>query len=571
MAKVLEPDYQLDDGRMSNDDIRKALSGDLEGFKFFFENCVQLQDKETRQLIHPKMNKGQEMIAEALLRHISKKTRADKHKELVIVSSRQIGKSTLITTIANYISAYVPGMERASLVHTLQTGGAADKYYRQKMEPIITGVRPDIFPTIERNTLGTSTQLLYKNVKGVPRNTFYEILSANSNSVRSGTVTAWLCDEPSEYRNPMATEDAISGAISDYGFSFTAYIGTFSDRLSNYFANKIQTALDNPDEMELIFIPWYFVYGRPEDGVGFSGELTEYDKKVIVPAMQDHGYSQEEIRYKIAWYHRRALRTSNVRAEFPTTIDDVMAMGQNRCYFPIEELNYQEENNVEEGDRFRLVTDNLTGKVEAQRTDVSPFKMFRAPMPGHKYKLVADAITSLSGESDYFAMSVFDDDRMEQVATFYENGLALEDYADYAIAIARLYNNALITPEKNMAESFISIIKSRRYYYFFYENATARGRRDPGIRTTATSKDKMLQNTVLLLQNHKLVIHDKLTIDQMLTYERKVKKRADGSESVRVEARAGHHDDMVSTIFIYVGSLDNNQLSGQNSTDWFVI
>ena len=55
-----------------------------------------------------------------------------------------------------------------------------------------------------------------------------------------------------------------------------------------------------------------------------------------------------------------------------------------------------------------------------------------------------------------------------------------------------------------------------------------------------------------------------LTGDQIRTYERKVKKRADGSESVRVEARAGH-DDMVSTIFIYVGSLDNNQLSGQKS------
>lgn len=571
MGKILEPDYQIDTSHLTGDQIRKALSGDLEGFKYFFENCIQIQDKDTRQLIHPRMNKGQELISATLLKHIAKATRAEKHREVVICGPRQFGKSTLITIISNYIAAYVSGMERSSLLHTLQTGGAADKFYRQKMEPLVTGVHPDIFPTIERDSLGTSTQLKYKDVKGIPRNSFYEILSANSNSVRSSTVTVWLCDEPSEYRNPEATEDAISGAIPDYGFSFTAYIGTFSDRLSTYFAKKIQTAIDNPDEMELVFIPWYLVYGRPEDSDGFNDELTEYDKKVIIPEMQDHGYSAEEIRYKIAWYHRRSLRTSNMRAEFPTSVADVLEMVGNRCFFAKEDLDYQWEHNAEDGQRYRLVTDNLTNKVEAQRTDVSPFLIYRAPQPGHHYKLVADAITSLSGESDYFAMSVFDDTDRRQVARFYENGLPLEDYADYAISIAKLYNNALITPEKNMAESFIAIIKSRHYYYFFYENAAARARKDPGIRTTATTKGNMLDTVSLLLQTHNIIIHDKLTLDQMGTYEKKVKKRADGSESIRVEARAGHHDDMVSTIFIYAGTLDVSQLSGNTSNDWFIV
>lgn len=571
MGKLLESSYQIDTGHLTNDQIRKALSGDFEGFKYFFENCIQIQDKITRKLIHPKMNKGEELLARAIFKHIAKETRTERHREIICCGPRQYGKSTLVTIISNYIAAYVPGMERTSLVQTLQTGGAADKFYRQKMEPMVTGVHPDIFPTIERDTLGTATRLLYKNVKGVPRNSYYEILSANSNSVRSSTVTVWLCDEPSEYRNPEATEDAISGAIPDYGFSFTAYIGTFSDRLSTYFAKKIQMAIDNPDEMELVFVPWYLVYGLPEDGVGFNDELTEYDKKVIVPELQEHGYSPEEMRYKIAWYHRRALRTSNMRAEFPTNVADVMAMVGSRCYFAKEDLDYQWEHNAEDGERYRIITDNLTGKIEAQKTEASPFLIFRPPEQGHKYKLVADAITSLSGESDYFAMSVFDDTDRRQVARFYENGLPLEDYADYAISIAKLYNNALITPEKNMAESFIAIIKSRHYYYFFYENAMARGKRDPGLRTTATTKANMLDTLTLLLQNRNIIIHDKLTLEQMGTYEKRIKKRADGSESVRVEARAGHHDDMVSTVFIYAGTLDVSQISNPNNQEWFII
>lgn len=81
----------------------------------------------------------------------------------------------------------------------------------------------------------------------------------------------------------------------------------------------------------------------------------------------------------------------------------------------------------------------------------------------------------------------------------------------------------------------------------------------------------MLDTLTLLLQNHNIIIHDKLTLDQMGTYEKKIKKRADGSESIRIEARAGHHDDMVSTLFIYAGTLDISQLSGTNDNSWAII
>ena len=181
-----------------------------------------LQDRDTRQYIHPTMNKGQELIAKTILGYVDKDTRATVHKECVILGPRQFGKSTLLTAVASYIEAYVAGMENLNVIHTLQTGTTATKFFKQKIEPIITNVHPSIYPTIYRDTLGTSTLLKYTDVKGIKRGGYYEITSAGSNSVRSGTVSVWLCDEPSEYRNPEAVEDAISGAISSYGWSFTA-------------------------------------------------------------------------------------------------------------------------------------------------------------------------------------------------------------------------------------------------------------------------------------------------------------------------------------------------------------
>ena len=303
MAKQLLNEYPFDE-TLTPDQIRKALSGDFEGFKYFFENCMVLQDRDTRQFVHPKMNKGQEMIARTILSYVAEETRATTHKECVIIGPRQFGKSTLLTAIGSYIESYVRKMENLNLVHTMHQATAAAKFFKQKLAPIITNVHPSIFPTIMRDTLGTSTLLQYKDIKGIPRGGYYEITSAGSNSVRSGTVSVWLCDEPSEYRNPEAVEDSVSGAISSYGWSFTAYIGTFSDRLTTYFLNKIQTALDHPDEMELVFIPWFLVYGRPGDEIGVDlDELDEYERTVMIPEMIKYNIPSDEIAQKIGRAH----------------------------------------------------------------------------------------------------------------------------------------------------------------------------------------------------------------------------------------------------------------------------
>ena len=570
MPKVLQNEYQGDEP-LDIDQMRMALSGDFEGFKYFFENCMMLQDRDTRQYVHPKMNRGQELIARTILGYVAKETRATVHKECVILGPRQFGKSTLLTAVASYIEAYVAGMENLNCVHTLQTGTTATKFFKQKIQPIITNVHPRIFPTIERDTLGTSTLLRYKDIRGVPRGGYYEITSAGSNSVRSGTVSVWLCDEPSEYRNPEAVEDAISGAISSYGWSFTAYIGTFSDRLTNYFLNKIQTALDNPDEMELVFIPWFLVYGRPGDGVGLTTDnYTDYDKDVIIPAMQKYGIPESEWLDKIGWYHRRALRTSKMKFEFPTSIEDIMALTSDRMVFSKEVLDKQEENIIA-GQHYRMVTDNATGKVEAQSTDISPFIIYKRPYYGHRYRVVIDPITAHSEDTDNFVMHVFDLSNHEQVATFAERGLADEDYADWAVSIGTIYNNAELCPEINVANGFIVAVNAKRYYHWYYQDKKCRAEKIPGLRTSVSTKERMIDALITLLDRGNIIIHDENTLDELRHMVKKVKTRSDGTKSMRMEAKKGHHDDRVAAAWIYAGSLNQRELEGVKSVGWALL
>lgn len=570
MGKLLQSEYPANE-ILDPDSIRRALTGDFDGFKFFFENCMVLQDRDTRQMVHPKMNRGQEMIARTILGYVDKNTRATVHKECVIIGPRQFGKSTLLTAIADYIEAYVPGMENLNVVHTLQTGTTATKFFKQKIEPIVANVHPSIFPTIERDSLNTSTLLKFKDVKGIRRGGYYEITSAGSNSVRSGTVSVWLCDEPSEYRNPEMVEDAISGAISSYGWSFTAYIGTFSDRLSSYFLNKIQTAIDNPNEMELVFIPWFLVYGREGDGVGLTAEdYTTYDKEVIIPEMAKYGIPESEWHDKIGWYHRRALRTSKMKFEFPTSVEDILALTADKFVFSRESLSKQEDN-LQAGTCYRIVTDNATGRVEAQETDVSPFIIYKRPLYGHRYRIAIDPITARSEDTDNFIMHVFDLANHEQVATFCDRGLADEDYADWAVSIGTIYNKAELCPEINVANGFIVAVNAKRYYRWYYQDKKNRADRIPGIRTSVSTKERMIDALASLLDRGAIIIHDENTLAELRDMVKKVKNRTDGTKTVRMQAKKGSRDDRVAAAWIYAGSLDQVQLEGQRRSGWSVI
>ena len=570
MGKLVENEYTGTES-LTSDQIRQALSGDYEGFKFFFENCLLIQDRDTRQYIHPTMNLGQQMIAKAIFKNIDKKNRKNEHREIVVIGPRQFGKSTLFTAIGDYLPAYVPGMENLNTVHTLQTGTTAGKYFKQKIAPIVANVHPSIFPTIERDTLGTSTLLHFKDIKGIPRGGYYEVVSAGSNSVRSGTVSVWLCDEPSEYRNPEMVEDAISGAISSYAWSFTAYIGTFSDRLSDYFLNKIKLALDNPEEIELVFIPWFLVYGREGDGLGFTeSQMTDYDKEVVVPEMRKWGVPQEQWFDKLGWYHTRSLRTSKMRYEFPSSIEDIISMTADRLVFNEESIRKQ-ENNILEGKKYRIITDNATRRIEAQETDISPFTMFKEPIYGHQYRIVIDPITAQSAETDNFVMHVMDTRNHEQVAVFRERGLQDEDYADWAVSIGTIYNKAQLCPESNVANGFIVAVNARRYYRWFYQNKKNKADRIPGIRTTASSKEFMIDKLGTLLDRENIIIHDEHTIKELLSFVRHIKKRSDGSSYVRYAAKAGHHDDDIAALWIYAGSLDMYQIEGVRRSGFAMI
>lgn len=570
--KKIDNDYRLENGNrgLEPSEIREAFSH----FEYFMANCQQIVNKD-RQLVPFKLNEFQRRLFSTILPMVHKETRIDKRHSIIVVKSRQVGASVGITALINYLCAFAD-LQNINIAHVFPVGDTISKFYQQKVLPIISGVHPSIFPTMERETLSSSIMTHYKDIKGIPLNNYYELISSGSDSIRSSTINILLEDEVCYYKKPEKLESAILPALPDTGFSLLVYLSTVGeDASSMFFLEKLKMALDNPDDWTVVFAPWFFTY--PERAIGVEYDsliLDEYESEILVPAFMKEGLPRERWGDCIAWYRKRMRDFNNNRKrmqlEYPSNLNEVLTINSDRMVFSEESIKRQEEN-ILPGKKYRMVTDHATGKVEAQETDVSPFTIFKEPIYGHSYRISIDPITAQSQDTDNFVMQVMDRSNNEQVAVFREKGLQDEDYADWAVSIGTIYNKAELCPEINVGNGFVVAVNSRRYYRWHYSTKSNKAERIPGLRTTVSTKERFIDSLSAMLDRGTIIIHDAYTLDELRSYVKQVKTRQDGSQYVRMNARPGKHDDDCAALFIYAGSLDLRDIEGKKHSRFAMI
>lgn len=566
MAKPLESTFELDVSAPARDDFVKII-GDCD-FDYFTSHYQQIVDKR-RRLVPMKLNAFQRRVFEKLLPMIDPKTRLDRSRSVVFLKARRVGSTTGLIAFVNFLLSYVEGADNLNVLHLFPTGDSASKIYNTKVKDIVTGVIPDLMPTIYKDSTTSSVVLNYDNLLGVRRHNFYELASAGANSLRGSDFHVAIMDELGSYRHPEEVEAVVSPMMPPHGFSLTIYASTFDDKMGPYFKDKIVTALSHPDEYDVIFVPWYYSY--PEEPYGYSMDdisLTEYDQKVIMPAMAKDGFSREKWADSIEWYHRMSatMSSANMHKEFPTTIEEILAIGENKTVFSEESLEKQEKNLLADKP-YRLVTDAITGKPELKESEDSPINVYKTPIYGEKYFITCDPIGSNSDESDFFAASVWRQSNNEQVATLYVRGIQVEDMAEYIAGLHKIYNRAIICPESNMSEALQACLRAKGIYTFYYTDKNRKARKEAGIRTTVSSKPDMLDKLQLLLDGDRIIIHSKETLRQLKAYQKWSRK----SGTTYFSAPKGDHDDLCTCAYIYAGSLDSRQLAGKSAVSFTIL
>lgn len=195
------------------------------------------------------------------------------------------------------------------------------------------------------------------------------------------------------------------------------------------------------------------------------------------------------------------------------------------------------------------------------------YQEYKPPETGAQYVLGADPAGMGGGDQASFHVLEVWGDRWEQVATFASNE---HDPLSVALLIAKTakrYNDAVVIVENNGAglatllplqeatRSEGNVIRGERVHVknLYYSQLAGRADTRPGIPATAKSKGEALAYLIDALMDT-LILHDELTVDQLQSYKRDAEvaqsdkwSALNPGETMR-NRREKHHWDRVSAL-----------------------
>lgn len=181
-------------------------------------------------------------------------------------------------------------------------------------------------------------------------------------------------------------------------------------------------------------------------------------------------------------------------------------------------------------------------------------KIYEEPIPGHPYVMGGDT----AGEgSDSFTGHVIDNSNGKQVAVL-KHQFDEDMYAEQMYCLGMHYNKALICIETNFSTFPIKELQRLKYPKLFVrkkeDTYTGKIEDSYGFKTTSVTRPLIIANLVKITRENPEWIVDLETLDEMLTFVRNEKGRA--------EAQQGAHDDLVMGLAIayYAGQQQTKEV-----------
>lgn len=312
----------------------------------------------------------------------------------------------------------------------------------------------------------------------------------SSDSFRGFTIAILVVDECAFIRSTVWEEFADSIFPSQSGLAWKKNIMLSTANGMNHYYQMVKGAREGTNGMNLIEVDWRDVPRYNPDGSLMKPE--EFQTKIV----NKHG---------IIYFNQ------NYANEF---------MGSSHTLISANKLQTMVE-----------------GEVQVLRD--GKLKIYHAPEEGHKYIMTVDP--AKDGQ-DAFAVNITDitDFKFKQVATaqLQIDYLLMPEFID---EWAKDYNNAYLIIENN--EGAGQSIADQMYQTYEYENlhfdkdvGRNKKKKYPGFRTTAKTRKQILQTLKLFIENDKLEVNDKGTINEFYQFI---------LINNKFQADDGAHDDMI--------------------------
>jgi len=168
--------------------------------------------------------------------------------------------------------------------------------------------------------------------------------------------------------------------------------------------------------------------------------------------------------------------------------------------------------------------------------------LYEEPVIDHTYIMCVD--TAKGRGQDYSTFTIIDvtEKPFKQVAIYRDNMISPLLFPDIIHRYAKMYNNALVIIENNDSGQ---IVCNQLFYDIEYDNVfTQSSVKRSGIGVTMTKKTKQIGCSTLkeVMEENKLQINDKFTINELITFV---------SKGQSWEADGGNHDDLVMNLVLF--------------------
>jgi len=315
----------------------------------------------------------------------------------------------------------------------------------------------------------------------------------NSDAFRGYTIAILVVDECAFIKSTVWDEFADSIFPSQSGLAWKKNIILSTANGMNHFYQMVKGARDESNGMNIFEVNWKDVPRYNPDGSQMKPE--EFMEKIV----KKHG---------IIYFNQ------NYANEFL-------------------------------GSSYTLISAAKLGEMapsEIQRIRDGKLNIYHEAEPGHKYIMSVDPAKD---GTDAFAVQIVDitDFHFKQVATaqLQIDYLLMPEFID---EWGREYNNAYLIIENN--EGAGQSIADQMFQTYEYENLhfdkdVGRNKRKkyPGFRTTSKSRKQILQTLKLFIENDKLDVNDKKTINEFYQFI---------LINSKFQADDGAHDDMIMSL-----------------------
>lgn len=543
------PTAMLDDPEYARASFSEPLWKQLRmrhDFEYWCRMCVTIKDKTSGRLVPFVLNAPQRKVLAVL----EADRTALRPIRLIVLKARQWGGSTLVQIYMAWIQiCHRRNWNSLICAHVKDTAATIRGIYSR----LLDNYPPDLWDDAEKPEFKPFERSV--NIRRIAgRDCTVTIgTSENQDAVRGSDYSMAHLSETAfwastQQRSPEGFIRAVCGAIALIPYSLVVVEST-ANGVGNYFHRQWLAAREGATGRLAVFVPWYEIeYYR----------LAPPSREAVARSLDDYGRRLWELGCdldQIYWYGCKLAELGTrdkMMAEFPTT-DEEAFTATGRSVFP-PDMAGALRSGCREGRRGGFGSDGRW--VDGPDGDTV---MWQAPDADGDYVAAVD-VGGRSDRADYSVVAVVRrDGPLPEVVAQWRGHIDHDLLAAKAMALGRLYNDALLVVESNTFESrgfagtYVLDRLAREYANVYcrraYDDLRQTETTRVGFHTNRATKEMLVAGLIAHVRSQSYIERDSRAVDELLTYE----ELPDGSYA----AKPGCHDDLLMTRAIALHIIDH--------------